>query len=70
MFVTNVNKCSLDYANLALKMHNEIHTFLLEYPLYNSISDEFLLLFHNVILGSPKSFFWPDHQVDINIYYN
>ena len=41
---------------------------MLECPLYNLIRDKFPSLFENVILGSLKSFFQLDHQVDISFY--
>ena len=48
-------------------VENEAH-FVLECPLYNSIRDKFQSLFENVVLGSLKSFFQLDHQVDISLY--
>ena len=42
--------------------------FVLRYPLYNPIRDKFHSLFENVILGSLKSFFQLNHQVDISLY--
>ena len=41
---------------------------MLECLLYNSICDNFQPLFSNVVLGSLKSFFQWDHQVDISLY--
>ena len=42
--------------------------FVLEGPLYNSmIRDKLQSLFENIILGSLKSFFQLDHQVDISL---
>ena len=46
---------------------NEAH-FVLEYSLYNHIRDKFPSLFENIILGSFKSSFQLDHEVDISLY--
>ena len=43
--------------------------FVVECPLYNFIKVKFLSLFENVMLGSFKSFFQLDHQVDISLYF-
>jgi len=48
-------------------VENEAH-FVLECPLYSSIRDKFQSLFENIVLGSIKSFFQLDHQVDISLY--
>jgi hypothetical protein len=48
-------------------VENETH-FVLGCPLYNPIRDKFPSLFENVVLGSLKSFFELDHQVDISLY--
>ena len=42
--------------------------FMLECPLYEPIRDKFTSLFENVVLGSLKSFFQLDHQVDICLF--
>ena len=39
----------------------------MECPLYNSIRDTFTSLFQIVVLGSIKSSFQLDHQVNINL---
>ena len=41
---------------------------MLECSLYNPIKDKFPSLIENVVLGSLKSFFQLDQQVDINHY--
>ena len=41
---------------------------MLEFPYIHPIKDKCPSLFKNVILGSLKSFFNLDHQVDINLY--
>ena len=41
---------------------------MLEYCLYNPIEDKFPPLFEKVVLGSLKSFFQLDHQVDASLY--
>jgi hypothetical protein len=56
----------LDYATFP-PIEIETH-FVLERPLHNSIRDEFSSLLENVVLGSLKSFFHLDHQVDIDLY--
>ena len=48
-------------------VENEAH-FVLECPLYNSIRYKFQALFEKLVLGSLKSFFQLDHQVDISLY--
>ena len=48
-------------------VENEV-CFELECPMYNPIWDKFSSLFENVVLGSLKSFFQLDHQVDISLY--
>ena len=44
---------------------SEVH-FVLESPLRNSIRERFLPLFHNVELGSLKSIYQLDHEVNIS----
>ena len=46
---------------------NEAH-FVLECPLYFFIRDKFQSLFEKVVLGSLKSSFQLDQQVDINLF--
>ena len=47
---------------------NEAH-FMLEWPQYNPIKDKLRTsLFENIVLGSLKSFFQLDHQVDISLH--
>jgi hypothetical protein len=41
---------------------------MLECPLDKPIRDKFPLLFQNVALGSLKSFFQLDHQMDFSLY--
>ena len=42
--------------------------FVLKYPLYSSIRDRFVSLFHNIVLlGILKSFFQLDHQIDTSL---
>ena len=41
---------------------------MLECSLYNSMEDTFQLRFENAVLGSLKSFFQLDYQVDISFY--
>ena len=36
--------------------------------MYNAIREKFPSLLENVVLGSLKSFFQLDHQVDISLY--
>ena len=59
------NKACLCCSYKAIK--NEAD-FVLECPLYNSISDRFPSLFQNVILGNLKSFFQLNQQVDLSYY--
>ena len=49
-------------------VENEAHLELLECPLYKPIRNKCPSLFEDVGLGSLKSFFQLDHQVDINLY--
>ena len=58
---------TLDYATFTPIVENEAH-FVLECPLYNPIRDKFPSLLENLVLGSLKSFFQLDHQVDISFY--
>lgn len=37
---------------------------MLEFPFYNSIRERLILLFQTVVLGSLKTFYQLDHQVD------
>ena len=46
-------------------VNNKAH-FVLEFPLYNPIKDEFPSLFENVVLGSLEIFFQSDHQDDMS----
>ena len=48
-------------------VENEAH-FVLEWPRFNPIKDKFSSLFENVVLGSLKSFFQLDQQLDISLY--
>ena len=41
---------------------------MLECLVYNPLRDKYLSLFENIILGSLKSFFQLNHQVDISLY--
>ena len=49
------------------KVENEVD-FVSECPLFNPVRDHFSSLFENVVLGSLKSFFQLDQQVDISLY--
>ena len=42
---------------------------MLECLLYNSIEDKFKSLFEDVVLGTLKSCFRLDYQVDISVYH-
>ena len=42
--------------------------FVLECPMYYPIRDKFLSIFENGVLGSLKSYFQSDHEVDISLY--
>lgn len=48
-------------------VENETH-IVLKCPLYNPITNQFLLQFENVMLGTLKSSFQLNHQVDISLY--
>jgi hypothetical protein len=48
-------------------IESELH-IMLECPLYNFISNKFPSILENVILGSLKSFFQLDLQVNISLY--
>ena len=48
-------------------IENDGH-FVMECPIYNPIRHKFPSLFENVVLGSLKSFFQLDYQVDISLY--
>ena len=59
----------LDYAALAPIMHLEMrHIPCWNVPYIHPIRDKCSSLYENVVLGSLKSFFHLDHQVDINLY--
>ena len=46
----------------------QLNTGVLECAQYSPTKDKFQSLFENVILGSLKSFFQLDHQVNISLY--
>ena len=54
--------------SLSLTMFHSYICIEVEYPLHNLVRDKFSSLFEDVILGSLKTFFQLDQQVDISLY--